>query len=258
MKKLLLAAAVALPLGACAQSNILLSDFSAPLGPEDGPDFLIETSTGTEAVVGRFWRIDGCDKPQKTHIQIITQPLNGELRVEEWEGRMTPRMPDYKTCGPIALKGKQLIYTPSNAFVGTDSFRFRRYDKRPTNRADFKHLVSIQVTPPRQFSVETTSQSPVEIWRFWRINGCDAHEPTFIEVTDAPENGAVTVTDWEGEMTPDMKEFAQCGPIALRGKQVEYTPDPGFTGADSFAFRRYDNRPQRPITRGYVANVFVK
>ena len=119
-----------------------------------------------------------------------------------------------------------LVYTPANGFVGTESFTFTVSDGTSISSAAsvLVEVIAASVPPPVNttpvadaLSVSTPIATPVSV----TLTGSDADgDPLNFTIVSPPANGALS------GMSPDLV----------------YTPDANFLGADSFVFAVSDGQ----------------
>ena len=125
--------------------------------------------------------------------------------------------------GSAVISANRIIYTPTAGFVGVDSFRYSVSDGQGGSGSA---LVSVSVgalanTPPviRNDSATTQFEQPVTINVLANDSDADGDTLSVIAIT-TPSHGSVL----------------------LAGNVVTYTPDPGYSGADSFTYTASDGR----------------
>jgi len=124
--------------------------------------------------------------------------------------------------GQAIIQGDQVVYTPAPGFTGTDSFSYSVEDGRGgQDSAEVRvEVAAANAAPLAQDDQATTQQdTPVSI-------------PVLDNDSD-PEGDPLTIT----QVTP-----ASHGQVSLAGDQVIYTPNPGFSGSDSFGYSISDGQ----------------
>lgn len=130
--------------------------------------------------------------------------------------------PAHGTLTPLA--GDRVTYTPSAGYVGPDEFTFRAID--PDGASDVgtaRIIVKDRPIPNRapdasDLQVTTTTDTSVDV----ELVATDPDgDPLVYEVVVPPTNGSLAVLD---------------------GRQLVYTPAPGYAGTDSFRYRVTDSR----------------
>src|SRR5262249_54262097 len=119
--------------------------------------------------------------------------------------------------GTVSVSGRQITYTPTGSYTGTDSFQYTA-----TNAAGTSSTATVSLTvanlsgnPPAP-SASNSSESVL-------LNAVNA--PIALALTGGAASG-VTITTNPAH-----------GAISVNGAQVTYTPTSGYTGADSFSYR---------------------
>lgn len=130
-----------------------------------------------------------------------TDPLTFSVVMAPQNGTLTGTAPD-------------LVYTPDPDFFGSDSFTFTADDGVSTSAPG---TVTIEVAPINDapiaddISRATVEGQPIAVV----LSGSDVEsDPLTFEVIDSPSNGALTGT----------------------APQLTYTPDPGFSGEETFTY----------------------
>ncbi len=125
--------------------------------------------------------------------------------------------------GSAVISGNRIIYTPAAGFVGVDSFSYSVTDEQGgTASASISVTVGpLLNTPPlvRDDSASTMSGQSVAVDVLANDSDPDDDTLSVIAVT-TPSHGSVF----------------------LAGDVVTYTPDPGFSGLDSFTYTASDGR----------------
>ncbi len=143
-------------------------------------------------------------------IMATTDPENGTIQVN------TNGTPDDPTDDSI-------IYTPDPGFSGTDTFTYTIQD--PAGNTDVA-TVTITVTNEAPVASNDTATAPTSTPISIDVldNDTDPNDdPLTIAIATDPENGLVTVDD---NGTPDDPT----------DDIITYTPDPGFSGTDTFTY----------------------
>lgn len=125
--------------------------------------------------------------------------------------------------GSAVISANRIIYTPAAGFVGVDSFRYSVSDGQGGSGSA---LVTVTVGPQansapviRDDSATTPFEQPVTINVLANDSDADGDTLSVIAIT-----------------TPSR------GSVLLSGNVVTYTPDPGFSGQDSFTYTASDGR----------------
>ena len=133
-----------------------------------------------------------------------------------------------------------MTYTPNPGFSGEDTFEYTVQDNdgQPSNPAKVVIEVIADLIPPvaNDDKGSTPENTPIEI----DVTTNDTDEdgtidPTTVVITTPPENGTVDVDPTTGKVT--------------------YTPNPGFSGQDTFEYTVQDNdeQPSNPAKVKEVA-----
>ncbi|WP_157632549.1 tandem-95 repeat protein, partial [Cochleicola gelatinilyticus] len=172
---------------------------------EDDSETTSEDTPVTIDVANNDTDLDGVIDP--TSVVIVTAPTNGTVTVDPVTGEVT--------------------YTPNPDFNGTDTFEYQICDDGTPVLCDTAS-VTITVDPINDGPVavddsETTLEdTPVTINVTANDTDLDGSiDPTSVTIVTAPTNGTVTVDPVTGEVT--------------------YTPNPDFTGTDTFQYQVCDD-----------------
>ncbi len=142
--------------------------------------------------------------------------------------------------GGVVISGSNLVYTPATGYVGQDeiSFRFADYmtggeavvvvTVRPLNSAP---------TPPADEDTNPEISGVADDDLSFVIAGVtDSDGDTLsIDVTTQPAHGTVSFED-----VTTARASLRAAAIGVNGVRVVYTPNAGFSGADSFGYRVSD------------------
>jgi len=124
--------------------------------------------------------------------------------------------------GSVAINGSSVTYTPDSGFSGTDSFTYTISDgKGGTDTATVTITVASVNHPPVAVddSATTPQDTPVTINVLNNDSDADGDILTVASVTQGPH-----------------------GSVINNGSDVTYTPDPGYTGTDSFTYTIIDGK----------------
>jgi Bacterial Ig domain/Bacterial lectin len=144
--------------------------------------------------------------------------------------------------GSVSIDGSNLVYTPTDGYVGPDEISFGFADYLTTSNA----AVAVTVRPLNSPPTPPAGEDPTP--EISGVTGSD-FSLTLSGVTDAngdtvslvidtlPLNGSVTVTEAPSLSTTGFRAAA----IGVNGVRLVYTPNTGFTGTDSFTYRVSDN-----------------
>ncbi|WP_162288563.1 Calx-beta domain-containing protein [Tenacibaculum jejuense] len=145
----------------------------------------------------------------------VTDPANGTVTIDDGG---TPDDPSDDT----------VIYTPDEDFNGTDTFTYTICDDAmPPNCETVTVVVDVNPTPDAEDdNSETTGDDPVIIDIFDNDN--DVPDDGTLTIDNGPDNGDVTIDDGGTPNDPS-------------DDTVTYTPDPGFTGTDTFTYTICDS-----------------
>ncbi|BAV05896.1 gliding motility-associated C-terminal domain-containing protein [Filimonas lacunae] len=136
-------------------------------------------------------------------VLIVTQPANGTLAAGSTAG--------------------SYVYTPNTGFTGTDQFTYTVQDNdgAVSNTATVKVKVLAGAVTAND-NAATNANQPVTVDVLANDTDADGTiQPATVTVTTAPANGTVSVNTTTGA--------------------IAYTPNPGFTGNDNFAYTVQDN-----------------
>ncbi|EIJ35583.1 Ig-like domain-containing protein [Thiothrix nivea] len=128
------------------------------------------------------------------------------------------------SSGTVTQNGNNLVYTPAPGFVGTDTFTYTVTDPS-----------GVQATATVTVVVDDFNPGPNQPVA---VNDTDVHtggnQPVTIDVTanDTDPNGdAVTIADFTQPAN---------GTVTQVGDNLVYTPNPGFSGTDTFTYTVQD------------------
>ncbi|WP_157632649.1 tandem-95 repeat protein, partial [Cochleicola gelatinilyticus] len=177
----------------------------------DGPEATDDIATTNEDtpididVTANDTDLDGTIDP--TTVTIVTAPTNGTVTVDPVTGEVT--------------------YTPNPDFVGTDTFEYQVCDDGTPVICDTA-TVTVTVNPdndgPEAIDDMATTDEDTTVAIDVTANDTDIDgtiDPTTVTIVTAPTNGTVTVDPVTGEVT--------------------YTPNPDFSGTDTFEYEVCDN-----------------
>ena len=123
--------------------------------------------------------------------------------------------------GTLSGTGAVLTYTPANNYYGLDSFSYTVSDGSLTSTATVMLTVNHVNHPPvvSDIAAKTTTNKPVTL----ALAGSDADGDALqYALSQAPANGKVTISN----------------------NQAVYTPNPGYTGQDTFSYVANDGSAQ--------------
>ncbi|WP_151895358.1 cadherin-like domain-containing protein, partial [Patiriisocius marinistellae] len=177
----------------------------------DGPLAVDDTATTDEDtpvlidVTANDTDLDGEIDPAT--VTIVTAPANGTVMIDPVTGEVT--------------------YTPDPDFTGTDTFEYQVCDDGTPVICDIA-TVTVTVDPVNDgpVAVDDTATTDEDIPVLIDVTANDTDldgeiDPTTVTIVTAPTNGTVTVDPVTGEVT--------------------YTPDPDFTGTDTFEYQVCDD-----------------
>lgn len=125
--------------------------------------------------------------------------------------------------GGVSGNGNPLIYTPNSGFVGTDSFIYTI-----TDPAGLSDTATVTVT----------------------VNDVNAAPIAADDTANTPESTTVTIFVLDNDSDPDGDTISidsvgtpSNGTALVVGNDIEYTPDPGFDGSDSFTYTITESNP---------------
>ncbi|WP_257670452.1 Ig-like domain-containing protein, partial [Parapedobacter tibetensis] len=183
-----------------------------PVGPTANDDGAM-TPINTPVTIPVLDNDEEGDAPlDSTTVTITTPPTNGTVEVDPVTGEVT--------------------YTPDDGFTGEDTFEYTVEDENgvPSNPATV--TVTIVDGPvANDDGTTTTPDTPVTIPVLDNDTPGDAPlDSTTVTITTPPTNGTVEVDPETGDIT--------------------YTPDPGYTGPDTFEYTVDDENgvPSNPAT----------
>ncbi len=166
--------------------------------------------------------VDGNLDP--TSVTILTGPSNGTATVDPVTGEVT--------------------YTPSPDYNGPDTITYQICDTAPTPLCD---TATIELTvdpvndPPvaNSDAISTPEDTPVVIDVVANDTDVDGNlDPTTVTILTEPTNGTATVDPVTGEIT--------------------YTPDPNYSGPDSFTYEVCDTDGECSVTEATVSTTVVE
>jgi large repetitive protein len=216
-------------------------------GPESGMSFEVVAARDDPPnclgyARGSFGPFGGVGKTEAGEINPVT------VQCHDDEGAaVTPAVTDQPEHGTLTDDGLgYLLYEPDDGFLGRDEFKFK--GSTPAGQESTEVTVPIDVVAaandkPNCYSGAMkrvfgpgSSGYPVEGGEtVWLGLGCfdDEGDPIAFEVTDGPDHGSV-------ELVPDRPRRGGFGFDA----RISYTPEAGYTGADSVKVRASDGSNQ--------------
>ncbi len=126
--------------------------------------------------------------------------------------------------GTLTAAGPNVIYTPKPDYIGDDSFTFKVNDgQADSNLATIKILVKP--------NVPTSNKAPV------------ADDQNVNVARNTAKTITLTASDTENDpLTYQVISAPIHGDLSGTAPNLTYTPQPGFTGSDSFAFQANDGK----------------
>ncbi|CAN5755606.1 hypothetical protein BH10CHL1_BH10CHL1_15410 [soil metagenome] len=126
--------------------------------------------------------------------------------------------------GTISGTAPNVIYTPNTDFIGNDSFTFRVNDGQVDSNLA---TINILVKP----NVPTTNKAPI------------ANDQNVTVARNTTRNITLTASDAEDDLlTYQVISAPSHGDLSGAAPNLTYTPQPGFTGNDSFTFLANDTQ----------------
>lgn len=179
------------------------------------------TTLEDEAVIADVLANDafGGDGPGNSAIAIVARPSNGSTTVDDGGTRGNPT-------------DDRIVYTPANGFVGTDKLDYQFQDANG-DPAMATLTISVedanQDRPVAADDVLTVAQDSTATSAVLANDsfGSDGPTATAIALVAGPGNGVATIDDGSTPSDPT-------------DDRIDYTPDAGFTGSDSFDYRIAD------------------
>lgn len=146
---------------------------------------------------------------------VVIDVLGNDTDIDNANADLAVTVTGQPANGTVQLSGTQLIYTPDPGFFGTDTFDYVVTDG--TDQSVQAATVTIDVNDPPQATADTASLS---------------------EDGSASINVLGNDSDTEGDaITVDVVSDPSNGTVAIgAGGTITYTPDPDFSGADSFTY----------------------
>lgn len=196
-----------------------------------------------------FTVFDGVDESEPARVEIVldnTLPVADDQHVAVARGETTvlllsgsdadghpltfvlPEDPDHGSLGfltQLTNTTAAVPYTPDTDYVGPDGFAFHVHDGH-------------QLSSPAQVTLDVVNQAP------------EANDPGPVTASiDTPVDLVLTGSDPDGDPLRELEivtaptngtlsGLVQLDPTSFR---ITYTPEPGFTGLDPFAFRVLDD-----------------
>jgi len=195
--------------GLCPQATVTVTVNAAP-SPPIADDDVASTLDSVAVVIDVLSNDADADLDlDPTSVSIQSRPSNGNTAVNPSTGAVT--------------------YTPNPSFTGTDSFTYRVCDRQAPPECDVA-LVSIAVATGPQAPMANddaaSTAAGVDVVIPVLDNDTDGDgdlDPSSVEVTIAALNGSTSRDPLTGAIT--------------------YTPNPGFSGSDSFVYSVCDSQP---------------
>jgi 6-phosphogluconolactonase (cycloisomerase 2 family) len=236
----------------CVDVNGAPLTYSIVVGPSHGTLGLLHQSTGqiaytpaagyagSDSFTYRATSVNGTSNTSTVHITVNPPPscLNASAVTGATDPVVVPLNcwdatgagvaysivsgPANGTLGPIRQSVGEVTYTPGTGFTGTDSFTFKATSANGTSNTA---AVSITVNPtPTCQGVSATTGEAIRTSLTLECSD-PGGAPLDYAIDSPPSNGSL-------------------GAVAQTSGKVSYTPDPGFTGSDSFTY-------QASSTNGY-------
>ncbi|NVJ58804.1 MAG: tandem-95 repeat protein [Gammaproteobacteria bacterium] len=226
----------------------------------NGPDYLYTPNPGFTGV--DFFEFVANDGEANSNVAVGTisvepapnsPPVANDQEIETNEGQsirftvsatdadgdaLTYQLLSPPANGSLAGFGPTYVYTPDNGFSGVDSFEFVANDGTINSNIATVVIVVNEIanTPPVAQDLETSGDEGEPINLFVTATDID-NDPLTYQIVTPPSNGTISGT----------------------GPSFTYTPDPGFSGTDTFTYVANDgeensNEAVVIITVNEVAN----
>ena len=172
-----------------------------------------------------------CENPGQVQVTATGTDVDGDV--------LTFAIASQPAHGSVSLfadsLGTEMVYYPEDGYIGPDSFTYTANDGVLTSDPA---TVTIDVTPPRPNDVPTSVP------------------PKVTTAQDTPVTFTVPATDLDGDQIFfEYFQDAVHGTVSNSGDdQFTYTPDLGYSGADTF---HYDVTDHRSTSYSYTVNVTV-
>jgi uncharacterized repeat protein (TIGR01451 family) len=175
----------------------------APTAVDDGP---LSTHSGESLTVDVLAN-DTDPENDALSVDSFTQPAHGFVAV-----------PGEGGGGLAAFSAGDLVYTPDEGYAGPDSFTYKATDGTDeSNSATVSFNVTNTAPEAVEDSAETSEDQSTSVGVLQNDSDQDGDFIAIVSASDPP-HGTATVHSGEG------------------GQFIEYTPDPGYNGLDSFTY----------------------
>ena len=150
---------------------------------------------------------------------------------------LTIRSVTQPTNGSVSISNNQLVYTPNQDFVGTDTLTYTITDGN--NHVQTASVI-VTIDAGGAATVAVTNTSPV------------AQDDSVVTTTNQPTTIDVVSNDSDADGdTLSIQTVTQPihGSVAINGNQLVYTPNQGFTGTDSLTYTISDGNNHEGTAR---------